>query len=781
MESKGQVSQVSYPPLADKYGKRQMNQALERKILLFLFFVSGISGLIYEIVWLRILSRVIGVTTYATAVTLAAFMLGLALGSILFGKLADKRNNQLLLYSILQGAIAITAAFTPALFRVSIELYRTLHTIGGNNSLLLLLSRVLASFILLLIPATLMGGTLPLLTSYLVRKGGEFGKNFSLLYGLNTFGSVAGVLLAGFITIGLWGEQRTINIGVLLNLAVGIAGYLLYKKTNIQHYTSKGKKTEIPQRDLQISPYNDKVRTIVLITIAVSGFTALSYEIIWSRQFILFLRTSTYAFSAMLAVFLTGIAAGSIIMNKHVDKLKKPLVVFGILEMLIGVVSISNLYFFQPLAYNTFTRLIAPIVLVFPLTFIFGAIFPVASLCYAKSISKSGTATGTLYCFNTVGNVAGSLVTGFLFFSFLGSSKTVILLGFINLFIGFILIAAEQGKFQIPRMRYFAVPAIAFALFIGLMDKDPFLDAMKTYVQKYTDPNCDVPCNKEYAEATVTAVLSKDKRNKIIFLNGVGQAAGCTETKLIAHLPILLAEKPRDMLVICFGIGTTLRSASMYEDINTTVVELVPAEFECFKYFYDNAEAIQKQKNIRLVADDGRNFLLCSSDRYDIISIDPSPPIYSAGTVNLYSQEFFKLCRQHLKENGIMCVWFPLDATTLREDRDCLIKTFHSVFSDVSIWAGPQQWGLYLIGKVKTTDMDRNKIEKAFTDPKFLADITEVDNSCDTAQKLLAMQIHMKPELTEYIMQNASIITDDYPFTEFPLWRWLKNRYFPPK
>jgi spermidine synthase len=757
-----------------------MKQALERKILLFLFFVSGISGLIYETVWLRILSRVIGVTTYATAVTLAAFMLGLALGSILFGKLADKRNNQLLLYCILQGAIATTAFLTPALFRVSIELYRTLHIIGAHNSLLLLLSRVLASFILLLIPATLMGGTLPLLTSYLVRKEGKFGKNFSLLYGLNTFGAVAGVLLAGFITIGFWGEQWSINIGVLLNLAVGIAGYLLYKKTRIQPYKEKDKKSEIPQRDLPISPYNDKIRTLVLITMAVSGFTALSYEVIWSRQLILFLLTSTYAFSAMLAVFLTGIAAGSILMNKHVDKLKKPLVVFGILEMLIGIISISNLYFFQPLAHNIFTRLMAPIVLVFPLTFLFGTIFPVASLCYAKSISKSGTSTGTLYSFNTLGNVAGSLVTGFFFFSFLGSSKAVILLGFINLLIGFILIAAEEGKVQILKIRYLAVLALAFALCIGVKDKEPFLDAIKTYVQNYTGPDCDIPCNKEYAEATVTAVLSKNKQNKIIFLNGVGQTVGCTETKLIAHLPILLAEKPRDMLVICFGIGTTLRSASLYEDINTTVVELVPAEFECFKYFYDNAEAIRKQKNVRLVADDGRNFLLCSSDKYDIISVDPSPPIYSAGTVNLYSQEFFKLCRGHLKENGIMCLWFPLDGTTLDEDRDYLIKTFYSVFSEVSIWTGPRHWGLYLIGKSKPAEIDINKIEKAFTDPLFLADLTEVDNSCDTAQKLLALRIPMERRQIEHIVQNASLITDDYPFTEFPLWRWLKNRYFPP-
>ena len=754
-----------------------MNKTSGRKTLFLLFFISGISGLIYEIVWLRILSRVIGVTTYATAVTLAAFMLGLALGSVIFGKLADKRNNQLLLYSILQGGIAITAAFTPALFRVSIELYKTVHTIGGNNPLVLLLARILASFILLLVPATLMGGTLPLLTSYLARKEGQFGKNFSLLYGLNTFGAVAGVLLAGFITIGFWGEQATINIGVLLNLAVGIAGYLLYRKTGIQPLVEKGKKPEIPPGDLQISPYNDRIHTIVLITIGVSGFTALAYEVIWSRQLILFLKTSTYAFSAMLVVFLTGVALGSISMNRYVDRLTKPLIVFGFMELLVGIFSIFNLYLFEPLAYNLFTKLIAPIILVFPLTFVFGTIFPVASLCYAKSIDKSGTAIGTLYCFNTIGNVAGSLITGFLFFSLLGSTKTIILLAFINLVVGIVLIAAEGGKFKIPQIRYIAFFALAIILANGLKNRDPFLDTIKNEMQKWVGVECDFPCNKEFAEATVTAIMTKDKGFKAICLNGVSQTANCTETKLIAHLPILLTENPRDMLVICFGIGTTLRSASIYEDVNTTVVELVPAEFDCFKYFYDDAEQILKQKNIKLVADDGRNFLLRSRDKYDIISVDPSPPIYSTGTVNLYSQEFFQLCKEHLTQNGLMCLWLPITADTPDEDCNYLVNTFYSVFPTASVWRGPRHRGMYLIGGAQPHIMDSNKVENAFKNRRFLADITEIDKTCDTAQKLLALQVNIPSQEIEKQIKSGFIIVDDYPFTEFPLWRYVKMRY----
>jgi spermidine synthase len=754
-----------------------MKQISEKQILLFLFFISGISGLIYEIVWLRILSRVIGVTTYATAVTLAAFMLGLSLGSLIFGRLADKRNNQLLLYSILEGIIAILAFFTPLLFKLSIELYRTLHTFWGDNSLVLLLSRILASFILLLIPATLMGGTLPLLTSYLVRKEGKFGKNFGLLYGLNTLGAVTGVLLAGFITIGFLGEQQTINIGVLLNLTVMVTGYLIYKKNRVQSYMEDDRSPGAPEVNLQISPYNDRIRTLVLIAVTISGFTALSYEVIWSRQLILYLWTSTYAFSGMLAVFLTGIAVGSIVMNKYADNLKRPLVIFGMMEMAIGVISIFNLYLFLPLSYTMFTRVIAPIVIVFPLTFLFGAIFPAALLCYVKSIGKSGTSTGLVYCFNTAGNVAGSLITGFILFSFLGSSNAVVLLGFVNLLVGFILIAAEEKGFQLFKIRYMALLLLAFILFWGIRDKDPFLYAMERSVQHRAGSDCIIPCNKEYAEATVTAALSRDRQTKIILLNGVGQTQECIETKLMAHLPILLCENPREMLVICFGIGTTVRSASRYEDLNTTAIELVSAEFDCFEYFYEDAEAILKQKNIRLVADDGRNFLLRSSVQYDIITVDPSPPVYSAGTVNLYSQEFFKLCRERLKEDGVMCLWFPLTGTDLDAECNSLVKTFCSVFPDVTLWAGPRHWGLYLVGRNKPVEIDKVKVEKAYLDPKIFADITEIGTNCDSAQKLLSLQIHMNHGQIERLVQEAPLITDDYPFTEFPLWRWL----FPPQ
>jgi len=195
-----------------------MQPGTERKVVFALFFASGISGLIYEVVWLRILSRITGVTTYATAITVAAFMAGLGLGSFIFGKFIDRRKDQLRIYALLQLSVAAVALVMPILLKIPIPIYKYIHEISNQNFNVILIARVFVSFISLLIPTTLMGGTLPVLTSYMVKKQGLFGKNLSLLYGLNTLGAVFGVLLSGFLTIGALGEFNTILIAVLINL-----------------------------------------------------------------------------------------------------------------------------------------------------------------------------------------------------------------------------------------------------------------------------------------------------------------------------------------------------------------------------------------------------------------------------------------------------------------------------------------------------------------------------------------------------------------------------------
>jgi len=294
---------------------------MKYKYLVFaLFFASGISGLMYEVVWLRMLTRITGVTIHATATVLAAFMAGLALGSFILGNYVDRRRDALRLYAQLEFFVAVSALLVPVLLAASVPVYRYVYQLSGEAVLTSAMARGAISFVFLLIPTTIMGGTLPVLTSCLVRRDFLFGRNFSILYGLNTLGAVLGVVLSGFVTIGTFGEWASIYIGVAINMVVAAIAYSVYVMDRRIREVPVTDKHTSDIRTKTISPYTDGVRTVVLVAFCISGFTALAYEVIWTRQLILFLMTSIYAFSGMLAIFLTGIALGSLSMTRMADR-----------------------------------------------------------------------------------------------------------------------------------------------------------------------------------------------------------------------------------------------------------------------------------------------------------------------------------------------------------------------------------------------------------------------------------------------------------------------------
>ena len=756
-------------------------------LVYFIFFGSGMCGLIYEVVWLRMLTRIMGVTIYATSTVLASFMAGLALGSFLLGRCIDKRQDPLRVYATLEFLIGATALLVPIIFSISLPLYRYVYELSGESRLLITVLRTLICFLALLLPTTMMGGTLPILTSWLVKRGNLFGRSFSLLYGINTLGAVFGVVISGFITLGFLGEYRTILIGVFLNFLVAILAYAMYKKE--VKVKEKPVFTEaLPDRMvLKISHYSGKVRHVVLLAFIISGFTSLAYEVIWTRQLILFLETSIYAFSSMLAVFLSGIALGSIFMRDKVDRFIRPLIVFGILELLIGFLSIANLYLFPVFDSSAFRImfglsriLLATVIIVFPLTFLFGMIFPTASVCYAKDTSGTGASVGWLYSANTIGSILGALLAGFWLIPGWGSTDAVILLALLNVGLGLLLLWIESGSSRRTKICYLAVVPILFLLILQVKGKDPFLSTIELRIKKETKlaskgRNEDCPYeiffNKEGIEGTVTA-FSIDN-DKGLWINGIGMTVLCTETKLMAHLPIMYTNKsPEEMLIICFGMGTVLKSAIEYRDLNITTVELVPEIYKLFGFYHKNAEEILKRKHVNTLVNDGRNHILLSSKKYDIITVDPAPPIFSAGTVNLYTREFFLICKERLTSEGVMCLWFPGGPEA---DVKSVLKTFYSVFPNTRVYVGPHKWGFYFVGAMKEiseSDVRGNR-EKAFANPAILKDLSEYDDSCVTPQQLNKMFLWDTKEVEAITHKDGVLITDDYPYTEFILWRYL--------
>jgi len=753
-----------------------------------LFFASGISGLMYEVVWLRMLTRITGVTIHATATVLAAFMTGLALGSFVFGRFIDKREDGLRVYAFLEFLVACAALLVPFLFAASVSVFRYAYQVSGESLVATAVVRSVASFISLLIPTTIMGGTLPVITSCLVKRDSLFGKNMSLLYGLNTLGAVWGVLLSGFITLGELGEWATLYIGAAINGLVAVTAYFVYLNDRTFSPCNVSTAQGPDASATTISPYSDRVRTAVLIAFGISGFTALAYEVIWTRHLILFLQTSIYAFSVMLAVFLSGIALGSVSMNKMADKLTSPLAFFGALELALGILSVLNLYLFSPmdgpfakdlLGYLWFRRISAAVIIVFPMAFAFGLAFPVAGLCYTKYVENTGASVGRIYGANTVGSIFGSLLAGFLLIPVLGSTRTVIVLACLNVALGLILLTLEPRRTFVQNLKVAPIVLVFIALSTGSFGHDPFLVKVERmiYGREKLNPGASIVLtngneiffHKEGIQGTVTAFSLENQKG--LWVNGVGMTSLCTETKLMAHLPLMFARNPKEFLVICFGMGTTVKSATVYPDLNITAVELVPETFDTFKYFHPGAEDVLTKENVHLVTNDGRNHLLLSQKRYDVITVDPAPPIWSAGTVNLYTQEFFQLCREHLTSDGVMCLWFP---GGLPEDNRAVLRTFSEVFPETSVWKGPHDWGFYFIGTTKEIPWDKfeQNARNAFKQPAIVKDLTEYDNSCGQLNSLYRLRMTNKAEIAD-MRSRGVLITDDHPFTEFFLWRRL--------
>lgn len=377
---------------------------------------------------------------------------------------------------------------------------------------------------------------------------------------------------------------------------------------------------------------------------------------------------------------------------------------------------------------------------------------------------------GQLYSFNTVGCILGSVACGFALIPALGSTGTILALSGLNLALGLGLLATDSKRLGKLTALGLVTGGIIIAVVMAVVMRDPFYRIIQRRVLAMVGPEATIYLHRESATATTTAFGCKtNKMNRHLWINGVGMTSLVTETKLIAHLPLLLCPAPKDMLIICFGMGTTLRSALVHDQINIQTVELVPDVYEAYPFYHADASQLLHNPRVNHYVDDGRNYLLMRDQRYDVIAVDPPPPIHSAGTVNLYSREFVTLCRQHLTPSGVLCLWVPPDHFS---EIRMIMRTFQSVFAHATVWRGLGYPGFYLIGTEQRLEVPMERFRQAFKDPKFRADILEWDNEVGSAEDLANLLLLDETQLADYL-QGVPVITDNYPYTEFPLWRLL--------
>ena len=744
-----------------------------RRVIFLLFLLSGISGLVYEVVWTRMLMVVFGNTVFAVATVLSAFMTGLALGSFSSGRMIDRRKDPLRIYAALQVAIAVSAVLLTALLAnigsVSVWFQRAV----SGSAFLLTLLRYAVSFGVLVVPTILMGATLPVLSKFVVEHTSSLGRRVGTLYALNTLGAAAGCYAAGFLLIGRIGLNRTVWAAAGLNLCVGVVAWCL-RRPVIERVPSRPSSPG-PQTDLAAEPGRGgrSLQVLVLCAMALSGFAALGYEVVWTKALILSVGNSVYAFAAMLTTFLVGLAIGGLFCSCVVDRGKRLVAALGLVEVGIGLYGIVCVHLFaRMLRYGGLGVAAVPggwsaaagmgflrafSIMLFP-TLLMGASFPLAARIYTVNFRRVGRGVGDVYSCNTVGAIAGSAVTGFVLVPMLGLQNSMAALGLLNVTVGLILGAAEPSMRHRAKVVFVGVVSGALLLVLWTAPRDVFRRALEKATKFIY--------YKEGISGTVCVEDSGTSRRLI--LDG-REMAGTSlrrfdSQKILGHLPMLLHPNPRTAFVLGFGAGGTCYSISTHPGVERIdTAELCPAIVEAAPLFGELNHGILRDPKLHLVVNDGRNFLLTTRRRYDVISVDLLLP-NAAGTGALYTKEFYELCYRRLNEGGLIVEWLPPHYFSMQHVK-IILKTCQSVFPHTALWHSPQYTCLLMIGSKKPFRIDFQRLRERMNSPAVHGDLVKAQMADPCT--LMSYFVAADKTLEAFAAEAVALNTDDLPLIEY--------------
>jgi spermidine synthase len=765
----------------------------QSSIVYFLFFISGITALVYEIVWTRMLTLVFGHTVFSVSVVLAAFMAGLGLGSYLFGYAVDllpesdgdepssggKTPSALLLYGWIEVLICVSGVLISFLFANFSGIYSSLHSFIPESPPLQNLIKVVFSFGLMLIPTTFMGATLPIISKYCVTDDNRIGTQVSLLYAINTLGAALGCLIAGFFLMGTFGVLQTVLLAAGANLLIGIGALNIYLET----VPGADWKFRLPPLRIPRIDWNTDQKFWMGISF-ICGFTALAYEVLWTRLLVFSISSTVYSFSMMLTVFLLGIFLGSLLLIPLAGRIKNIRTTLLTLQAGTGLYVISSLYGIESIlsapwnSYNltepasAFLRYFkdsAGLMLI-P-TLLLGMCFPLLIKTVSGGHKNVGKATGQIYSANTLGAILGSLCAGFLFLPQLGTQISLTLVATLNL-LTMVLLFRTGNYLTLPMRKGLTVVFTALILFVNMAIPDNLLNSffMRDSAGKR---NLKKLMYFEEGLSDTVAVFRDDygvldPSAKRLITNGVSMSASnliaTRYMKLFAHVPILLVDQPDDVLVVCFGTGQTTGAAGLHPRVKSVdSLELSSSVLNAGKMFADQNHNVLHNPKVNFIIQDGRNHLLTTQKRYDVITSEPPPP-RTAFTVNLYTREYYELQKQHLKPGGIAAQWIPLHSQGEKEV-GMHFKTFQSVFPYTMGWISVAN-EILIIGSDQPIQIDFEKLKTRLEEPevkKALADI-EIPNVF-----FFLSNIWYLDEQIQALGKGHSLITDNHPAIEFYL------------
>ena len=710
------------------------------------FFLSGLCSIVYELVWLRLSMAKFGVTTALVSIVLSVFMAGLGLGSWLAGSLLRRygsrlRIRPLALYGICEAIIGVSALLVPAELKWGSRLLAGVagHVAIASGSYYLLSGAWLT---LTLLPWCMcMGATIPL-AMFAIRRGGQADsqRSFSYLYLANVLGAVAGACIAP-VLIELYGFHVTLNKTAAVNGLIFLAALVLaFRQSGFAASTSAFD---------PVQPSSSSVTTrLTLVLLFTTGLATMGMEVVWIRLFATFVGPVVYSFAKILAAYLIATYLGSRVYrrwSRNGDRRESrlwwvSLAFFALLPLLTA----------DPrLHLNANVRIFLGIC---PFSAIVGFLTPMLVDRWSKGDPDRA---GRAYAINVVGCILGPLLTGFVLLPYVGEHTSMLLLALPWFGMAFLRDdATEKRGLVYATSAALLIAAITLAFFT------------KDYEVLY-------PESVVIRDSTGTVVAAGKGMDKKLLVNGLGMTFLTTETKMMTHLPLThLTIAPRKVLIICFGMGTTFRSALSW-GIPVTAVELVPSVPKVFGYYHADADQVLASPLAHVVIDDGRRFLDRSPEKFDAIILDPPPPISAAGSSMLYSREFYIMVRKHLTQEGILQQWISRGDPA---DRASITRALTDVFPYVKVYESSYMGnGLHFLASM-TPIPDRTPEELlARMPPRAVADMMEWRPNSTPQQELAgAIAKQMSPEQLIAGAPATPELRDDRPINEYD---WLRTTF----
>ena len=732
-------------------------------LLAALFFVSGACGLVYQQLWLRELTLVFGVTVHAVATVLAAFFSGLALGSVFAGRLAHRTTRPLHWYGVAEIAIGLLAVLSPLTFDVVERVYVAIADVAPDSRVLLTGVRFVLAFAALLVPSTLMGASLPLVMKSSLRRSDRLGERVSVLYGANTTGAIFGTLVTGFVLIGRYGIITSFRMAALANVVVGVVAIAASRRT-----------ADAPQPDLvkfrrpdDAETSRDRVQRTVLGVFVVSGFVAIALEVVWFRVLVLYLESNTYAFTIMLATVLGGIALGSFfaapLLVRRIDQVR----LLVVAEFGVAIAAASSLLFLSK-AYGVRNRVddfvvfvdgdlefvvVASALAILPTTLLMGLAFPIGVRLYVGDDADPGRRIGAFYGCNVAAGIAGSLIAGFVLVPVLGTRRSLILLVLASASAAVVLaVMAWEGRRQRTILAVVAVGVVGLTL--GPAVPNPYSAALR-----YRYPDERLLWIEEGAQTTVS-IQERSDGTRVMYLDGLHQANDAAFMvgyhRLIGTLAVALHPDPREALVVGLGGGVTAHGVSSIPTVHVDVVELSEEVVRGADFLEHANHGVVDRSNVDITVDDGRNHLLVTEERYDVITADVIQPVH-AGAGKVWSIEYWELARDALADGGLMLQWVP-------DERDVhyemIVRSFLEVFPYATAWAN----GSMLVGTREPLRIDRAQFDARLADPATRAAMESV--GIVDATTLAGLYTAGPDELRAFVGPGP-VLDDDHPRVEY--------------